>query len=259
MTVRLRPESHCRTPRTCSNVHHPAADPVARPIRKSYGAAPKDLAEIRKFAKANNLAVVREAESRRSVILSGIVGDFNRAFKVNLKTYKYPKGTYRGRTGWISVPAHLAEIVEGVFGMDNRPVAKGRPARRRSAAAGKDHAFNPDQVAKIYKFPKDMDGTGQTIGILELGGGFRPEDLEVYFTRLGLPIPDVIPVSVDGAANSPSNSDSDDSEVVLDIQVASACAPGARIVVYFTKNDRASHGFIDALSKAIHDRENNPR
>mgnify|MGYP003694236977 CR=1 FL=1 len=68
----------------------------------------------------------------------------------------------------------------------------------------------------------------------------------------------MIPVSVDGAANSPSNSDSDDSEVVLDIQVASACAPGARIVVYFTKNDRASHGFIDALSKAIHDRENNP-
>lgn len=157
------------------------------------------------------------------------------------------------------MPAHLAEIVEGVFGMDNRPVAKGRPARRRSAAAaGKDHAFNPNQVAKIYKFPTDMDGTGQTIGIIELGGGFRPDDLEVYFTKLGLPIPNVIPVSVDGATNSPSNSDSDDGEVVLDIQVASACAPGAKIVVYFTKNDRASHGFIDALSKAIHDRENNP-
>jgi kumamolisin len=259
VTVRLRPRKPLPN---ATDMLKPSTTPL--PIlshdqfEKSYGAAPKDLAEIRKFAKANNLAVFWEAESRRSVILSGIVGDCNRAFKVNLKTYKYPKGTYRGRTGWISVPAHLAEIVEGVFGMDNRPVAKGRPARRRSAAAGKDHAFNPDQVAKIYKFPKDMDGTGQTIGIIELGGGFRPEDLEVYFTRLGLPIPDVIPVSVDGAANSPSNSDSDDSEVVLDIQVASACAPGARIVVYFTKNDRASHGFIDALSKAIHDRENNP-
>jgi kumamolisin len=233
-------------------------------FEQSYGAAPKDIAAIRKFAKANNLAVVRESESRRSVILSGIVGDFNRAFKVTLKTYAYPKGTYRGRTGSINVPASLAQIVEGVFGMDNRPMAKRRgPARRpakaaAAAAAGDDHPFNPNQVADIYKFPPDADGTGQTIGIIELGGGFRPEDLQAYFTNLGLPIPDVIPVSVDGATNSPSTADSDDGEVVLDIQVAGACAPGAKIVVYFTTNDRASHGFIDALSKSIHDRENNP-
>lgn len=260
VTVRLRPRKPLPD---AAGMLKPSTKPL--PIlthdqfEREYGAAPEDLAAIRKFAKANNLAVVREAESRRSVILSGIVGDFNRAFDVTLKTYKYPKGTYRGRTGWISVPAHLADIVEGVFGMDNRPMAKGRLARRASAAAaGRAHAFNPNQVARLYKFPTEVDGSGQTIGIIELGGGFRPDDLEAYFTKLGLPIPDVIPVSVDGATNSPSNSDSDDSEVVLDIQVASACAPGAQIVVYFTKNDRASHGFIDALSKAIHDRENNP-
>ena len=75
---------------------------------------------------------------------------------------------------------------------------------------------------------------------------------------LGLPTPTVIPVSVDGGTNAPSSADSDDAEVVLDIQVAGAAAPGAKFVVYFAPNDAASNGFLDALTKAIHDTENNP-
>jgi kumamolisin len=227
---------------------------------RQHGAAATDIAAIRKFAKAGNLAVVRESVSRRSVILAGTVEDFNQAFGVSLKTYVFPSGTYRGRTGYILIPADLADVVQGVFGLDNRPVARRRHRASRPAAAASDgaRAFYPNEVAKLYSFPIDADGTGQTIGIIELGGGYRPEDLQNYFDRLGLPVPIVIPVSVDGASNSPTTADSDDGEVVLDIQVAGACAPGARIVVYFSKNDRASNGFLDALTKAVHDNENNP-
>jgi kumamolisin len=225
-----------------------------------YGAAPKDIAQLRKFAKANNLSIVRESESRRSVMLSGTVENFNKAFQVALKTYSYPNGTYRGRVGPVRIPANLAQIVEGVFGLDNRPVAKRRGPAKRNASAPTDgaHPFNPDQVAKLYNFPPDADGSGQTIGIIELGGGYRPQDLQTYFTKLGLPVPTVIPVSVDGATNLPSTANSDDGEVVLDIEVASAVAPGAKIVVYFSTNDRASDGFLDAITKAVHDNENNP-
>jgi kumamolisin len=91
-----------------------------------------------------------------------------------------------------------------------------------------------------------------------LGGGYRPSDLEAYFGGLGLPVPTVIPVSVDNATNSPSTPDSVDGEVALDIQVVGACAPGAKIVVYFSTNDRASDGFLDALTKAVHDDESKP-
>jgi kumamolisin len=67
----------------------------------------------------------------------------------------------------------------------------------------------------------------------------------------------VIPVSVDGGTNAPSSASSDDAEVVLDIEVAGAAAPGAKFVVYFAPNDATSSGFLDALTKAVHDTENN--
>lgn len=261
VTVRLRP----RTPLPkAADLLKPSDAPRRIMSHDEYeqrhGADPKDIAQVRKFARANGLSVVRESASRRSVMLSGTVADLNKAFGVNLKTYSHADGTYRGRTGPIRIPANLADIVEAVFGLDNRPVARrlGPGSHAGTTAADGAHPFNPNEVAKLYNFPAGVDGRGQTIGIIELGGGFRPKDLKKYFTDLGLPVPTVIPVSVDGAVNSPSTPDSDDGEVVLDIQVAAAVAPSAKIVVYFTTNDRASDGFIDALTKAIHDRENNP-
>jgi kumamolisin len=221
-----------------------------------YGADAKDIALVRKFAKEHNLNVVRESAARRSVILAGTVTDFNQAFGVSLKTYAYPHGTYRGRTGSIQIPAELAPVIEGVFGLDNRPVAR-RHSHRAHAAANGAQPFTAAQVAQIYNFPPGLDGTGQTIGIIELGGGYRPSDLDTYFAGLALATPTVIPVSVDGGTNAPSSASSADSEVVLDIEVAGAAAPGAKIVVYFAPNDAASNGFLDALTKAVHDTENN--
>ena len=223
---------------------------------KLYGADEKDLTSVRKFAEEHNLSVVRESPARRTVILAGTVSDFSRAFGVSLNVYAYANGTYRGRVGSVMIPSELSPAVEGVFGLDNRPVARRHgPAPRAADGA---QPFNAMQLAQIYDFPQGTDGTGQTIGIIELGGGYRPSDLDTYFSGLGLSTPTVIPVSVDGGTNSPSSANSDDAEVVLDIQVAGAAAPGAKFVVYFAPNDAASNGFLDALTKAVQDTENSP-
>ncbi|MEO6852301.1 MAG: S53 family peptidase, partial [Mucilaginibacter sp.] len=47
-----------------------------------------------------------------------------------------------------------------------------------------------------------------------------------------------------------------DGEVMLDIEVAGAVAPGAKIVVYFCPN--TDQGFLDAITKAVHDTTNKP-
>lgn len=81
------------------------------------------------------------------------------------------------------------------------------------------------------------DGTGQTIAILEFGGGFSVSDLQTYFSGLGLPVPSVTAASVDGANNAPGSDPSGaDGEVLLDIEVAGAVAPGAAQMVYFAPN-----------------------
>jgi kumamolisin len=113
------------------------------------------------------------------------------------------------------------------------------------------------EVAKLYNFPESLDGSGQCIGILEFGGGFNQAELNKYFTGLGVPTPQVIAVSVDGGQDSPTGDpQSADGEVMLDIEVAGAIAPSAKIVVYFAPN--TDQGFLDAITTAVHDSANQP-
>jgi kumamolisin len=229
----------------------------------TYGADPTHIERIRAFASANNLEVVEQGNEigRRTVKVRGTVANLEKAFSVTLNDYDHPtKGRFRGRTGAIHLPTELADIVQAVLGLDNRPQARphfrSRGAKGIAPAASVDISYSPVQVAQLYSFPTGVNGAGQTIGIIELGGGYKPADITNYFKSLGITAPSVTSVSVDGGTNSPTNPNSADAEVLLDIEVSGAVAPGAKIVVYFTPN--TSQGFQDALSTAIHDTTNNP-
>jgi kumamolisin len=151
------------------------------------------------------------------------------------------------------LPAELNGIVEAVLGLDNRPQAS--PHFRR-AAGGTAVSFTPLQVAAAYDFPGGT-GEGECVALIELGGGFRPADLGVYFQGLGVGSPTVSAVSVDHAQNAPTgDANGPDGEVMLDIEVVGAIAPQAKIAVYFAPNTDA--GFLDAVTTAIHDATNKP-
>ncbi len=93
--------------------------------------------------------------------------------------------------------------------------------------------------------------------LIELGGGFRPADLDSYFKGLGVGSPTVTAVSVDHAQNTPTgDANGPDGEVMLDIEVVGAIVPQATIAVYFAPNTDA--GFLDAITTAIHDTTNKP-
>ncbi len=90
--------------------------------------------------------------------------------------------------------------------------------------------------------------------MIELGGGYRPDDLSTYFLAQGLRMPQVDAVSVDGAPNAPGGSA--DGEVALDIEVIGAIAQGARQAVYFGRN--TTDGFYAAIAAAVHDSGRTP-
>jgi kumamolisin len=93
--------------------------------------------------------------------------------------------------------------------------------------------------------------------LLEFGGGYSLTDIHRFSQGLGLPAPTVVPVSVDGSTNAPTGDpNGPDAEVELDIEMASALAPAAKIAVYFGPN--TEQGFVDALTTAIHDTTNDP-
>ncbi len=266
VTVRVRRRTPMRS--LAGDALHADALPSARRYltREEYAANhaadPADLDKVEAFARAHGLAVVDRSAARRSVFLSGTAAQFETAFGTKIEHYESQGCTYRGRSGPLTVPEDLAGVVEGVFGIDDRPVAvphfqRPVPARERTSRAGSSAAsFTALQLAKLYGFPQDADGSGQCIGVIELGGGYRSADIRQYFRSLGLATPKVTTVRVDGATNNPTNAGSADGEVMLDIEVAAAVAPRAHIVVYFAPN--TDKGFLDAITMAIHDAENRP-
>ena len=152
------------------------------------------------------------------------------------------------------MPEELSGIVQAVLGLDNRPQAHAHFRRRKQAAASK--TFTPIEIAALYGFP-DGNGSGECIALVELGGGYVQNDLDSYFTSLGVASPTVSAVPVDGGSNAPTGeADGPDGEVMLDIEVAGSIAPAAKIVGYFAPNTDA--GFLDAVTTAIHDTTNKP-
>ena len=189
----------------------------------------------------------------RRIKVAGTLGELSRAFGVTLQLVSStsPGGhvvTHRYREGPVYVPAALDGIVLAVLGLDTRP--QFRAHFRPRAAAAQGTSYPPNQVADIYQFPAGTTGAGQTIAVIELGGGFSTSDLDTYFGGLGIPVPAISAVSVDGAANAPgSDPTGADVEVALDIDVIGAAAPGATQVVYFAPNN-GDQGFVDAISEA---------
>ena len=258
VTIRVRRKPGAGSPKA-------GGKPLTRDeFRAAYGADPADIDKIEKFANEHSLEIVQTSIAQRAVRLSGTIAALKAAFGVQLRSYKTPqmKQSFRGRTGTISVPKEIANVIEGVFGLDNRPQARPhfriRPLRKGlTARADAAKPMTPPQVAKLYNFPSGRKGNGQCIAILELGGGFRTTDLTAYFKGLGIKKPKITAVSVNGGHNNPDGPGKDaNGEVMLDIEVAGAVAPRANIAVYFAPN--TDEGFLGALNTAIHDSVRNP-
>lgn len=221
-------------------------------------ASGEDIEAVTSFANQHRLEVTSVDAGRRAIGLRGTLEAVTAAFEPTLEgLYTSTEGdaSYRARSGALTVPAELDGIVVGVFGIDNRPQAA-KQLRIVATASASATSYTPPQVARAYAFPTSATGRGETIGIIELGGGYQTSDLQTYFQGLGMSAPSVTAVAVDGGSNSPGADTGADTEVMLDIEVAGAVAPDAAIVVYFAPN--TDQGFIDAVSQAVHDTTHKP-
>ncbi len=217
-----------------------------------HGATDADVALVEHFAHEFGLTVVEASAAKRRVILAGTAEQMHEAFGVDFICYTQESSgkMFRGRQGTLSIPSDLKGVVEAVLGFDTRPIAEPHFRPRQTSAVG----FTPQQVAALYSFPANVTGKGQTVAIIELGGGYKAADLKTYFSGFGLATPKVTAISVDGGKNTPGGDA--DGEVLLDIEVVGAVANGASIAVYFAPN--TDQGFIDAITDAVHDTKRKP-
>jgi kumamolisin len=244
-----------KMPLDLSSITDPASRLTRDEFANLHGPDPASVRLVQDFAAEFGLqAKLASPEARCTLHLTGSETAMCLAFGVQLQHADSDAGPLRLRKGEIMLPEKLSGHVLAVLGLDNRPQAK--PHFRIAAPHASNLSYSPIEVAELYGFPHGASAAGQTIGLIELGGGFRPADITAYFETLNQPAPKVTAVLVNSGKNAPTTASGADGEVMLDIEVAAAVAPGAAIAVYFAPN--TDQGFIDAVSTAVHDTANKP-
>jgi subtilase family serine protease len=264
--------------------HYYSKHPVGRrehlsraELAARHGATAEDPKTVTDFATTHGLTLVDENPARRLVQVSGTATQFAAVFSVELFHYQSPKETYRGHEGPIHLPAAIANVVEGVFGLDNRRMARRRSERGGGGGVGggggEPHPITPPEVAQAYNFPTNS-ANGQTIAVLEFSGpestfganGFEQPDIDDYISYLNSPLgthsnlvsTEIVSVTVPPSpGNLPTGGGGDDDfEVALDLEIVVSVAQGAKVVAYFTP--WTERGWVDALSTIIADETNDP-
>jgi kumamolisin len=218
------------------------------------GAHPDDVAAVRAWAEGAGLRLGELRPERRLLRVAGPPERIEAELAA-----PGPRSVEAG----VRIPDAISGQVVAVLGLDRRPFARTHfrrlplPDPTVPLATAAPLSYEPPAVAGAYQFPSGSGAVLPCIGLVELGGGFNAADLSTYFGQLGLPVPKVVPVSVDGGENQPTgNPDGPDGEVGLDIEVVGSIAPGAPVAVYFAPN--TDQGFLEAITTAVHDQSNHP-
>jgi kumamolisin len=258
VTVKLRRKTEEGLPTLDEFVAGKRAFMTRQQLGERYGARHDDAVAVQSWAVGQGLSVSHVDLGRRQMHLVGSLDAMSRAFGVKLQMYEHSRthSKFRCPTDNIHVPAKLAPIITGVFGLNDMPVVVRSTvlaAPRRTASADPKSnwpgSFYPNEVAQLYNFPSTK-GDGQRVAILEFGGGFDQTVLDDYFENsIGLQTPP----TVNALMVLNAEMDIDDGatgEVYLDIEVVGAMAPSASIDVYFAPWTGA--GYLNAIEQAIH-------
>src|SRR5262249_21955737 len=146
---------------------------------------------------SQGLKVVDESVAKCRIKVQGAISAIQSALSVQLNEYEHPTtGRFRGREGDVQVPSDLAGVITGVYGLDTRRVGESRRRRIEGRSAPWDSlkattksekptlasltnkwpgTFFPPQVAQLYQYPSQLDGTGQNIAIFAFNGPQTPD------------------------------------------------------------------------------------
>lgn len=218
----------------------------------AYGADADDAARVSSELQRFGLDVHAVSLAGRSMQVRGSIAQFEAAFGAQLGVYENAdQGEFRGREGRLSLPESLNGLVTGVFGLDERRVAR----RSTTAASAATTAMTPADFESRYQFPPG-DATGQTIAIAEFGGAYFPDDVQAFCQKCDRAAPAVTPVSVgyplltvrqiEHLPHAQQQAVLEESvEVMMDIEIVAALCPGSSVSVYFAPFTQK--GWIDLL------------
>jgi subtilase family serine protease len=205
-----------------------------------------DRDAVVRFAGANGLRVTEAPANLLVVDVDGTVANIEKAFHVAMGVYQHPTENRTFYAPDREPTVDLAVPVLHISGLDNFTLPHAKNVKHvqetgvaaKATGSGPDGEFVGSDMRAAYYGSGPLTGTGQSIGLFELAG-YEISDVQRYFQNLSQPLNvPVTGVSLNGVPLACPPSKCDDSEQVLDIEMAISMAPGlSQVVVYVGSSD----------------------
>ncbi|GCE08349.1 protease pro-enzyme activation domain-containing protein [Dictyobacter aurantiacus] len=224
-----------------------------------FGPTQSTVNEVVRYLQSQHLTVTRVSSNRQIIDATGTVQNVEHAFNTQLYNFNYNNHPIYMAVSEPQAPRTVAQDIMNIGGLNNIQriphfQIQSHPNAKKSGhrpLAGPGGGFTPTELRGAYNvnplISGGSDGTGQTIGVFELDG-YKSSDVDYYRNYYGLGTGKYTNVLVDGATTNPG---SGAIEVVLDMEVVSALAPGAAQRVYIGPN--STTGLNDTYNRIVTD------
>lgn len=227
------------------------------------------------YLQSKGLTVTQTFPSRTYLSVSGTAGQLNSAFGVTLKQFRAPSGrVFHSPDTEVKVPALVGGLISAVTGLDdaNLPTPMLHQIRRRALSkikalvpladegplvqnpgeqgTGPQGGFAPADFRTVYGLNGTaLDGTGQTIAIIEYGTNVSPKDALRYEIQFNLGRQSILYIPVDGGTATYATSGP--AETDLDIASQLSMAPKASLRVYLQGSGSATDAIYQVATDNI--------
>lgn len=209
----------------------------------TYGTSQSTIQEITSYLSGYGIQVTRIWPDNLEIEAQGTAAELEQAFAVQIEQFTLKGRTVFSNTSEPRLPSAFASSVLTIGGLSNLGLAQPMSLRARSGKNQRSQDLTnyfrdlvPTQIRAAYDLGPALangdDGTGQSIGILALSPPVNGNlsDIGVWDAQWGLNPGNVTLI---GSSDYPGGAD----ETNVDIEWASAMAPGAQIGVYQYNND----------------------
>lgn len=230
-----------------------------------FGPTQADYDKVIAYVKSKGMTVTRTHTNRLVLNVSAPVSAINKTFAVTMKQYKHPTENRTFYAPDVEPTIDTGLPILDVHGFSNyelpHPMLKKATAEEvansYTTGSGPSGQFLGSDMRAAYAPNVTLDGTGQAVGLVELGP-YNLSDVQSYFSTinqpLNVPIYNVL-LGVDGiCSGTPTTGGCDDGEEVIDIEQAISMAPHlSALIVYETNgpNTDAQTAFAQAAEDDV--------
>lgn len=250
-------------------LHNPASPQYnhflsVQQFTEQFGPTSDDYNKVVAYAQSHGMTVTQTYANRLLVNVRAPVASVNQTFHLTMHSYQHPVENRKFYAPDVEPSIEKGIPVLSVQGLSNydlpHPMLKKAPSnavQSNVTGSGPGGQFLGSDMRAAYAPGVTLDGTGQTVGLIELGP-YNLSDVQAYFSSINQPLN--VPIynallNVDGVCSgTPATGGCDDGEEVIDIEQAISMAPHlSTLIVYeaYGPNSDALTAFTQAANDNI--------